>query len=68
MSDEPETIAESIQEIAVGGTQSVSVDGVNTTFTDISKLIEADKYLGAKTQARSSFPLRMNKISPPGAA
>lgn len=64
MSEAIETAIES----NASGPKQVTVDGNTVTQHSLADQIAADKHLGAKEQARSAFPLRMNKISPPGAA
>jgi hypothetical protein len=41
-------ISDTIETVASDGVQSASVDGQSVDAVDISKLIEADKYLAAK--------------------
>lgn len=62
------TIADKITE-AANGPQSVEVDSRKVVAQDISKLIEADKYLKATTAAtnRRAFP-GLKRIMPGGAA
>ena len=50
------------------GPQSISVDGQTATNHDISKQIEAIKYLGNQEAVRSTNRgIRFNKITPGGA-
>lgn len=49
------------------GPASVSVDGTSVQQQDISKLIEADRYLKGQTAAaKPPFGLRFARLKPPG--
>jgi hypothetical protein len=62
----PTTIEEAIEKAALGPA-TVTIDGQTVTAKDIAQLIEADRYLAAKTAAtKSHFGLRFTKLVPPG--
>ena len=64
---QPETIAEAIQQNALGPA-SVTVAGQTVVQKDIEQQIKADEYLAAKqAAAKPHFGLRLTKIIPPGA-
>lgn len=61
-----DNIEDQVEEVALGPKQ-VSVDGTTVTSQDVSALIEADKYLKAKTAVtRNHFGLRFAQLEPPG--
>lgn len=60
------TIADAI-ESAAKGPASVSVDGTSVQTQDISKQIEADRYVkGATAISKPHFGLRITQLKPPG--
>lgn len=64
---QPETIAEAIQQNALGPA-SVTVAGQTVVQKDVEQQIKADEYLAAKQAAgKPHFGLRLTKIIPPGA-
>jgi len=64
---DPTNIEEAIEQNALGGVQSTSVDGVSVTFQDIEKQIKADQYLkGQAAASKNGMGLRFTKIIPPG--
>ena len=63
MADIPETIEAIAKQPA-----KVQVDGMIVESQDISKMIEADRYLEQKKAAKSrQIPILIGKIRPPGA-
>jgi len=56
----PTTIPEQIDQAAVAGVKSVSVDGVSVTKMDVDELIKADQYAKTATaSAKNHFGLRL---------
>lgn len=54
-------------EDAAGTPKAAMVDGRSATARDIDDLIKADEYLEQKqARSRSTLPIRLAKISPPG--
>lgn len=63
MSDE---LRDKIAEVAAGP-KRVRTDAGEVESQDLAAMVEADKYLTAKTAAQSKFRgLRLNKLLPPG--
>jgi len=63
----PATIEENLEQTGIGPAE-VEKNGHKVKQHPLPDLIAADKYLNAKEQPAVPFRLRMNKISPPGAA
>ena len=64
MSEELDNVIEQ----AASDPAQVTVDGTSVSSQDISKLIEADKYLAGKRAAASRrLPFTIGRIRPPGA-
>ena len=60
-------LSETIRQTALGPA-SVSVGGVSVQAQDVSKIIEADRYLAAKrAAAKNHLGLYFVKLQPPGA-
>jgi hypothetical protein len=61
-----ETIADAIESTAMGPA-SVSVDGTSVQQQDISKQIEADRFVkGNSAVGKPHFGLRITQLKPPG--
>lgn len=62
---DPTTIAESIEQAAIAGVQSVSVDGVSTTGMSIEERIKADQFAKSQTSAsKNHFGFRFAQSKP----
>ena len=60
-------INEAIEESAIAGIQSISVDGVQTQKMTLDEQIKAARYLASRTAAaQNHFGLRFVKLVPPG--
>ena len=65
--DTPTTIADAIQQQALDGVSSFSVDGMSTTALPIADLIAADRYRAAKAaQSRNHHGIAFVKLNQPG--
>lgn len=61
------TIEEAIEEIALNGVASVTVDGVTTTYMSIDDLLKARDAIASSTTAAASKPgFRLFQFKPPG--
>jgi hypothetical protein len=62
---DPTTIAESIEQAAIAGVQSVTVDGVSTTGMSIDERIKAEQFGKSQTSAnKNHFGLRFAQSKP----
>lgn len=62
---DPTTIAESIEQAAIAGVDSVTVDGTSVRAMDISKQIEAAKFAASQTASSvTGFGFRFAQSKP----
>lgn len=69
MADEPETIAESLEDAAIENVRRVTTGNISVESHSLRDQIEADKYFSGKSTTAASRPergLRFSKIIPPG--
>lgn len=65
--ERPHTISEALEHDVREGVQSATVDGSSTTAIDVSKRIEADRYLAAQRAASSPLAgVKVSRIVPGG--
>lgn len=63
----PETVAEAIEQVALGMVQSESENGRSQTALSIDDMIKADRHLASKAaRSQPHFGLRFTKCIPPG--
>lgn len=67
MASDPETVEEAIEAAATGMSRRSKEFDREVENYSLKELIEADRYLSAKTSAaKPHFGLRMTKLIPPG--